>query len=137
MFVFGETFFKNLLTSKLGNDTMMPRKLGKEGVNMKKEEILALSKEENKNGDERDKQNMDKAYALGALVGLAWCCIIGMIEILVFDRSITTIMVIYTGMRFSIFVISYISTKKKKMLLPTIAYGVLSIAFFLFYIGVL
>ena len=51
-----------LLTTKLGNAILkMPRKLVKEDTAMKKEEILAKSREENRNEDEREKQLRKKS----------------------------------------------------------------------------
>ena len=72
---------KNLiscLTSKLGNATIMTRKLG-EGCFMKKEEILNASRNENKN---RDLVELDVIYQAGiyaSRVGAFVCCIISVL----------------------------------------------------------
>lgn len=69
------------LTSILGNDILLlTSKLGKGGSIMNKEEVLRRSREENKNGDERDKYTRERAINYSLLV-----VILLLVIVVVFD----------------------------------------------------
>ena len=101
----------------------------------KKEEILEKSREENKKGDEREKQAQNKAYAIGASIGLLLCMVVVLLERIVFDRSDDAVWLIYTGMDFPISLISYKETKKKSWLVLTILFGLCFVAYAALYIA--
>lgn len=83
---------------------------------MNKEEILAKSREENKNGDEREKKSRMSAAAISAGVGALLCMILVCIEELVFDRNAIPLWIVYYGIQFTSFLVEYIKTKKRSAL---------------------
>lgn len=54
---------------------------------MEKEEILQRSRQENKNGDERERSVRQKKSAVAASVGWVACMFFAVMERMVFDRS--------------------------------------------------
>ncbi len=69
----------------------MTRKLGKEGDDMKKEEILERSRKENQNGDEREKMQIQISENRGFTVTVflaASLMLIGSGDVFLFGKSI-------------------------------------------------
>ena len=72
------------LTIKLGSDILkMPRKLVKEGVSVNKEEVLAKSRADNQNEDEREKQIRGRSAIL-AFIGMGIVGVILMLMEMIF-----------------------------------------------------
>ena len=69
----------------------MTRKLGKEGDDMKKEEILERSRKENQNGDEREKMQIqiseNRGFTVTAFMA-AFLMLIGSGDVFLFGKSI-------------------------------------------------
>lgn len=64
-----------------------------------KEEILERSREENKNGDERDKQRYSMANSLGFAVGLLLAGIVILVSSLCAGRCPFEVVAVVTGMQ--------------------------------------
>lgn len=101
---------------------------------MNKEEILAKSRCENKNGDELDRKNKDKSYSIGASVATLVCLIMVYIEEGVFKRSAMDIWVIYAAIEFTMALSGAILSKKKWLVGLSIFMGALLVAMIFFYI---
>ena len=69
-------------------------------MSMNKEDILALSRKENRDGDERQERLKLRSFAISAAVGALLCMILVLLEDVVFDRSAAPIWIIYSGMMF-------------------------------------
>lgn len=94
---------------------------------MNKEDILAKSREENKNGDEREQKVREHAYAMSATYGGLICMIMVMLEDLVFNRDTRAIWIIYGGMLFANSLTGAIQTKSKKYIGLSVLFGTLLI----------
>lgn len=80
---------------------------------MNKEDILKLSRAENKNGDEREQKVRLRSYATSAFIGLFLCIIASFIEDIIFDRSAALVRIIYYGMQFSHSILNTVKLKNK------------------------
>lgn len=92
---------------------------------MNKEEILAKSRAENKNGDERDTQNQGRAYSISTAVATVACLIMIFIEENVFGRSTRAIWVIYTIIEFTTMLSEAILIKKRWMVILSVVWALL------------
>ena len=91
---------------------------------MEKEEILKKSKQENKNGDEKDLLDRQHSYAIGGSIATFLCLILSIVESSIFNRSDTALWLVYAGTCFSISLVGIIKSKKKWLLIPTIVTGI-------------
>lgn len=80
---------------------------------MNKDEILKMSREENKSGDEREEKIKLRSYAISAAIGALLCMVFVFIEEIVFDRSATLVWIIYFGMMLSKSILDAVKLKKK------------------------
>ena len=87
---------------------------------MEKEEILKKSRVENKNGDEKSLNDRNFSYAIGECVGSCLCMILTILERLLFDRTVTSLWIVYIGISFTVALTGFIKSKKKKLLIPLI-----------------
>lgn len=101
---------------------------------MNKDEILAKSRNENKNGDEREKKVREHAFAMSAAWGGLICMLAIMAERLIFDRSATIIWTVYCGMQFANALTGAIQSKERKYILLSVLFGVLLITFVAVYL---
>lgn len=101
---------------------------------MNKDEILAKSRNENKNGDERDLKNREKSYSISAGVATLVCLIMATVEETVFQRSATGIWVIYAAIEFASALSGAILSKKKWLVGLSIFMGIVLVAMVYFYI---
>ena len=101
---------------------------------MNKDEILAKSRNENKNGDERDFKNREKSYSISAGVATLVCIIIATIEEMLFQRSATDIWVIYAAIEFTTALSGAILSKKKWLVGLSIFMGIVLVAMVYLYI---
>ena len=90
---------------------------------MNKDDILKKSREENQNGDEREKEIKLRSYATSAAIGALLCMVFVFVENVIFDRSSTLIWIIYCGMMFSKSVLDAIKLKKKFDIVLSILWG--------------
>ena len=90
---------------------------------MNKEDILEKSRQENKNGDEREAKIRLNSYAMSAAIGALLCIVFVFIENIVFDRSTPLIWIIYCGMLFSKSILDAVKLKKKLDLVLSALWG--------------
>ncbi len=90
---------------------------------MNKEDILKKSRNENKNGDEREEKIRLRSYATSAAIGALICMVLVCIENVIFDRSTTLIWIIYCGMMFSKCILDAILLKKKSDIFLSVLWG--------------
>ena len=101
---------------------------------MNREEVLAISRSENRNGDERDLKNKEKSYSIGASVATLVCIIMVTVEEGILNKSATDIWVIYTAIEFSIALSGAILSKKKWLIGLSIFIGIIFALMVFFYI---
>ena len=101
---------------------------------MNKEDILKRSREENKEGDEREERIKLRSYATSAAIGALICLLFVILEGYIFDRSTTHIWIIYCGMMFSKHLIDAIKLKKKNDVLWAVLYGVICLIYVVLYV---
>ena len=101
---------------------------------MNKDEILAKSRNENKNGDERDLKNREKSYSISAGVATLVCIIMATIEEMLFQRSAAGIWVIYAAIEFTTALSGAILSKKKWLVGLSVFMGIVLVAMVYFYI---
>ncbi len=90
---------------------------------MNKDDILAKSRDENKNGDEREEKIRLRSYATSAVVGAFVCMMFVIIESF-FDRSISIIWAIYSAMMFTKHILDAIQLKKRSDIGFSIMWGI-------------
>lgn len=90
---------------------------------MNKEDILKLSRAENKNGDEREQKVRLRSYATSAFIGLFLCIIASFIEDIIFDRSAALLWIIYYGMQFSKSMFEAVKLKNKMDAVLSVVFG--------------
>jgi hypothetical protein len=100
---------------------------------MNKNDILAKSRNENKNGDERESDIRLRSYAISASIGAIICMLLIIIESF-FDRSTSMIWIIYSGMMVSKDVINAIKLKKKMDIGLSIIWGIVLVLHIILYI---
>lgn len=101
---------------------------------MKKEEVLALSKKENKGKDIADLETQKKGALVSYFVGVCGIIIVDVINGLVFHDVNHGPNMIICLMAFVAFLLKYITLKKKHELAIAICYGLLTIMFMVFWI---
>lgn len=101
---------------------------------MIKDEILAKSRNENKNGDERDLKNREKSYSISAGVATLVCIVMAYIEEYIFKRSSIDIWIIYTAIEFAAALSGAILSKKKWLVGLSILMGVLLVMMICLYV---
>ena len=101
---------------------------------MNKDDILKKSRDENKNGDEREEKIKLRSYATSSAIGALICMVIVIVEGAIFDRSTTPIWIIYCGMMFSKNIIDAVILKKKADIGLSILWGLLCIFHVVIYI---
>ncbi len=99
-----------------------------------KEQLLEMSRKENKNGDEREEKIKLRSYAISSCVGMLICMALFALEGAVFDRSTTVIWMIYGGIMFSKAIQDAICLKKKSDILLAILWGVVLTMYVVFYV---
>ena len=89
------------------------RKLGEWRMAVNKEDILSLSRKENKSGDEREEKIRLRSRAVSAAAGALLCMVFVFVEEVVFERNATPIWGIYVGIQFVEYLINAIKLKKR------------------------
>ena len=95
---------------------------------MNKEEILEMSRSDNRRGDERQKQISGKGARLGFMLGTVLCVFLGTVERGVFRRSSLAIWLIYFGMEFAQILPAAIDSKKKSDIAAAACMGAVFLA---------
>ena len=101
---------------------------------MNKEDVLTLSRQENQNGDEREEKIKLRSYAMSAAIGALLCMILVFIEDMIYNRSTTSLWIIYCGMMFSKNIIDAVKLKKKLEIVLAILWGICLVINSVFYI---
>lgn len=102
---------------------------------MNKDDILAKSRQENKSGDERESKIKLRSDAISASIGAALCMIVGMIEMFVFDRKMTPMWIIYSGIYFSKKLMDAIKLKKRSVIIAAVFWGLLLACWVVLYVS--
>ncbi len=100
---------------------------------MNKEDILAKSRNENKNGDERESDIRLRSYATSASVG-ALICGLFVVSESYFDRSTSMIWTIYSGMMLSKSIIDAFMLKKRMDIGLSVMWGIVFVLHLVLYI---
>jgi hypothetical protein len=101
---------------------------------MNKDDILKMSRKENKNGDEREEKIKLRSYAISAAIGALICMVLVFLEGYIFDRSTTVIWIIYCGIMLSKSILDAIQLKKRPEIAFSILWGFCFISNTVFYI---
>jgi hypothetical protein len=112
----------------------MTSKLGKRGVIMNKEEILAKAQNDNKGMDVADLEVQQKGAYIAYFVGIIGIILVDIINGIVFKVINHGPNMVISLMCFTAFIIKYIKLRKKHELLVSIIYLILSIMFLVFWI---
>ena len=101
-----------------------------------REEILAISREENKNGDEREKQYFLKANSFAFAIGLLMAGVIILVSSLVENRFPIEVMLIMIAMEAAQSFIAAHGMRKTRIIYLTlgICFAVLAVFFLVFWI---
>ena len=102
---------------------------------MNREEILAKSRAENRNGDEHEKGIREHAQAVSAAVGGLICMLTVASENLLFDRSTTVIWLIYTGMMFAQSLTEATRARTRRYIGFSVIFGILFVLFVALYLA--
>ena len=107
-----------------------------ENKTLSKEEILAKSREENKSGDEREKQQYAIANSLGFSVGLMLAGIVVLISVICTDRLPVEVMFVVTAMQSVQALLIGVKVRRQRKLYLTVGIVecVLSVVFLILWI---
>lgn len=103
---------------------------------LSKEEILAASRKENKNGDERERQGMLTANSLAMSVGILVIGIIILISVIVKDKFPYEVWVIYGSILTTQAIVNAVKMSRLRVfyIVSSVLLGLCSIAFTVFWI---
>ena len=101
---------------------------------MTKEEILAKSREENKNRDEREKEVFYKAGQQACAVGGLVCMAVIILEAIFGKEFNTSIWAVYLSITGTMLLMKYLSLKKKHELIFAVLQLALAVCFFVMYV---
>ena len=107
-----------------------------EKTQLSREEILAMSREENKNGDEREKQFFLKANSFACSIGLLLAGVIILVSSLVEKRFPVEVLLLTTAMQSAQSFIAARGVRKTRKLYLTVGIceAVLAVFFLVFWI---
>lgn len=94
---------------------------------MNKEDILKKSREENKNGDEREEKIKLNSYAMSAAIGGLLCMVFVLLETLLFGRITAHLWVIYSGILFSKSLLDAVKLKKRRDIVCAVLWGIVCV----------
>lgn len=101
---------------------------------MNKEEILAKSREENKNRDMVEYEILKRAGSIATRVGLLLCCLTAVLEVIFTEKVSFGSWFIFFGMLSTLFLVKFIKLHRKHELLVTALYFALCVMFFVLFI---
>lgn len=101
---------------------------------MNKEDILKKSRQENKNGDEREQKIQLRSDAISSAIGGLICMVFVFLESYLFDRSAAMIWAIYSGMMFSQSIMNAVKLKRRIDIVLSVIWGIVLILNIVFYI---
>lgn len=89
---------------------------------LKKEEILAKSREENKGVDEYELTVLASAGKTAAQVGMTMCCVIAILQVILKNAISYESWMIYFSILGTLFIVKYVRMKRKHELLLAVLY---------------
>lgn len=89
---------------------------------MTKEEILAKSRDENRNGDLIDLEVQSKAAKVGIFVSFLLCAVISIVELIFTKKVSVQCWMVFFGITATIFLVKFIKMHKKHELFVFICY---------------
>ena len=101
---------------------------------MDRNEILAQSRKENKNKDLAELEAVKKASNIASRVGMLVCCLIAVLEVIFTSRVNYASWTIYFSILGTLFLVKYLSLRKRHELLMTILCLALFVFFFTLYL---
>lgn len=101
---------------------------------MDKNEILAQSRKENKNKDLAELETVQKASSVAGRVGMLVCCLIAVLEVIFTGRINYASWTIYFSILGSLFLVKYLSLRRRHELLMTVLYLALFVFFLTLYL---
>ena len=101
---------------------------------MNKEEILAKSREENKNQDIVEYDVLKSAGSIATRIGLILCCLIALLEVIFTGKISFGSWFIFFGMLSTLFLVKFIKLHCRHELLVAVLYFALCIMFFILFI---
>ena len=101
---------------------------------MTKEEILAISREENKNKDERERATFTKAGQKACATGGMVCMFILIIEAIFNGEFNLAVSAVYLSMTGTMLLVKYLELKKKHELVFAVIQLILAAVFFVMYV---
>ena len=97
---------------------------------MDKEEILAKSRQENKNRDFKEMEVLTWAAGIAARVGLLICCLLSVLEVLFRDQVSTAGYTIFFSILGTTMLLKYVKLRRKHELVIAVLYLALFVFFF-------
>lgn len=101
---------------------------------MNKDDILAMSRAEQKGSDEYEKHVMEKASKLAAQVGLIVCCVVATVSVMVTDRPNYACWVIYFSIYASLFWVKFCFLRKRHELAMAVTASLVGLLCFGFFV---
>ena len=101
---------------------------------MNKEDVLSKSREENKNGDERERKMRERAFAKSAVWGGFIWLVVAFVEEFVFERDTAALWLVYSGTVFVRVLIEALQVKSKKYTVLAVVFGVLLTLYIVIYL---
>ncbi len=100
---------------------------------MDKQEILQKSREENRNGDERDMQVLAAAGKLGAQAGMLFCCVTAVLQVLCTGQVNYQSWATYFSILSPLFVYKAVKLRRRHEVVVAAVYTVLFVFFVVLY----
>ena len=100
---------------------------------MNKEEILARSRLENQNGDERELDAYTQGWKHAAKIGLLMCAVLMILEVFWGDSNVSGYWAVYTSIYGSSHFVAYRKIRKKSDLAFSIFYLICTLTFLAVY----
>lgn len=100
---------------------------------MEKEDILAISRKENKNRDFAEIETAAQAGGIAARVGAGVCCLISVIAVWAADTILFSPWIIYFSILGTHYLVRFIKVKRKTDLAITVLYFAIFILCFTFF----
>ena len=101
---------------------------------MEKEDILAISRKENKNRDLADAEMSAQAGSIAGRIGAAVCCLVSVLFIWATNTMLFSPWIIYFSILGTHYLIRFIKAKRKTDLTVTVLYFAMFILCFTFFV---
>lgn len=101
---------------------------------MNKEEILRISRKENKNKDLAELEVSAQAGHIAGRVGALVCCLLSLLSSIIADEALLSPWIIYFSILSSHYLVKYLKIKRKSDLYLTIVYLVMGLLILVFFV---